>query len=102
MKWISKQVLHKIRNDVYVTFQVMNCSISHSVLEKSERDAIIDFLRQIVPDLEFKNGFKQRLTTFLYKMIPHAYMQMRYLYGAVFEDYIQPYYRHQLRRLLIN
>ena len=89
MKGISKQVLHKIRNDVYVTFQVMNCSISHSVLEKSERDAIIDFLRQIVPDLEFKNGFKQRLTTFLYKMIPHAYMQMRYLYGAVFEDYLK-------------
>lgn len=102
MKGISKQVLHKIRDDVYVSFQAMNCSISHSVIEKSERNLIIDFLRQIVPDLEFNNGFKQRLTTILYKIMPHAYMQMRYLYGAIVEDYIQPFYRHQLRRLFNN
>ena len=98
-KSLSKEALQKLQNDVYVSFKVLSCSVSHSFKKSRERYEIIDFLHYNAPSLSFKNGTKQRITSFLFRNMPHIYIQLRYLYGLVAEDLILPYYYHLLRRL---
>lgn len=95
---LTPTVRHKLENDVYTSFSVMLCSTSHAIRKASERVEIIDYLRQVAPDLNFKNGYKQRLVTFMYRRMPHTYIHLRYLYGKVVEDTLLPFYHHQLKK----
>lgn len=96
---LSKKALQRLQNDVFVSFKVLNCTVSHSFEKSNERYEIIDYLHHNAPTLCFKNGIKQRITTFLYRNTPHIYIQLRYLYGIVAEDVILPYCHHMIRRL---
>lgn len=84
----------KLANDVYTSFSVMLCSTCHAIRKSSERKEIIDYLRQIAPDLAFVNDNKQKLITFLYRYIPHIYIELRYYYGVIVEDKILPFIKH--------
>lgn len=39
---------------------------------------VIDYMKQLAPDLEFKNGFKQRFYTWMYRHTPHTFLLSRY------------------------
>lgn len=93
---LSSVVQNKLKNDVYTSFSVMICSTSHAIKNSSDRIEIVDFLRTQAPDLCFKDGLKQRMVTFMYRMMPHTYIHMRYFYGKIVEDSIRPFIQHKL------
>lgn len=98
LKGISKREQKKLRDDVFITFSKMICNTVHEIDNASERNDIIDFLKQQVPDLHFNNGTKQRIVSFMFRYLPHSYLFIRYLYAKIFEDNIRPFIYHRLRR----
>ena len=96
---LSPSLQKKLRNDIYTSFTVMTCSTAHAVKTSSERLEIIDFLREQAPDLCFKDGFRQRLVSFIYQTMPHVFIHIRYIYGQIYEDRMRTFYYHKLKRL---
>lgn len=99
MHGLTSEIKNRLQNNVYTSFSVMLCSTSHAIKSASERVEIIDYLRQIAPDLKFNNDFKQRMATFMYRNMPHTYIHLRYYYGLIVEDKILPFYYHKLKKV---
>ena len=74
----TPQVLYKLENDIFVSFSTLICLISYSIKEDAVRMDVLRYLKRIVPDLYFKNGVKQIITSFFYKFAPHAFMSFHY------------------------
>ena len=79
-------MIKKIKDDVFISFQMLNCNTTHSIKDRLVRYEIIDYLRKIAPDIKFKNGAKQQIVSLLFRKMPHTYVQLRYLYGIIIED----------------
>ena len=97
---LSSAIQDKLRDDVYTSFTVMICSTVHSLKNSSERIEVIDFLGKHAPDLRFRNGFKQKFVSLIYRTMPHTFMHLRYLYGQIYEDRIRTFYYHKLKKHL--
>lgn len=87
---ISHKIRVKIRDNVFVSFSVLSCSLTHEIYSFSDRIKIISFLRSIVPDLKFEHGKKQQITSLIYNFSPCLFIALRKLYGTIVEDTIQP------------
>lgn len=61
---------------------------------------IINYLKQIVPNLVFTHGIKQIIITILYQTTPNMLIRFRRFYGLFYEDGIFPFYRHKIINLL--
>ena len=90
-------IQHKLKEDIFISFSnmVYNTAFMKS---KSEKQQIIDYMKQLVPDLAFSNGLRQIIYTFMYKNMPYSLITIRYIYGIVFDNCIRPFYYHWLRR----
>ncbi|MBR1394118.1 MAG: glycosyltransferase [Prevotella sp.] len=93
---LSPRVRHKLEEDVYISFSKMISIVVRDFEKKAERNEIVDFLKQLAPDIHFRNGAKQKSISFMFKHIPHLYIQMRHIYASCFEDVLRPIIR--LRR----
>lgn len=102
LEGLSEKEQKKLREDVFISFSKMICKTVHEIDNASERTEIIDFLKQQIPDLHFKNGKKQRIVSFLLKYLPHSYINLRYLYAVIIEDTVRPFYYHWLRRPMLK
>jgi glycosyltransferase involved in cell wall biosynthesis len=80
----SIEIQNKLKNDVYISFSTLICLISYSFEDDSVRKEILYFLKKQVPDLSFKNGLNQILTWWLYKYLPHIFINLNY-YGRFFK-----------------
>lgn len=98
MKGLSPQIQRKLQDDVFTSISVMLWATSHSIYKNSERKQVIDFLKQTVPDLNLRNGMKQRIVTFMFKRMPHTLVYLRYYYDSIIEDMILPFYRHKIKK----
>ena len=98
---MNPNALHKLQQDVYKSFSFMMCSASHTIKTSDMRE-LIDLLLQEAPDLKFINGFKQRVTSLLFRQMPTVYAYSRHLYGKYAENIIIPFYNHKIKRLLIS
>ena len=96
---LSPRVLQKIENDVYTSCSIMLWSASHTAKNASEREYVIDILKETVPDLHFRFGFKHRITSFLLEQMPHTFAHIRFFYDIIIEDKILPFYRHKVKTL---
>lgn len=95
---LSPRVQKKLIDNIFTSFSAMICSTVHVIEKASDRNEIIDFLKEQAPDLRFNNGFKQNLKSFMYRNYPHTYLQIRYLYAQIVENRIRPFFYHRLRR----
>jgi len=102
MQGLSNNEQKKLRDDIFTSFSTMVRFACHYMKDASERVKTLDFLKIEAPDLEFGNGRKQRVMTFLVKNIPHTLMRICHFYVRVFEDNILPFYYHRLRRPLLE
>lgn len=93
----KSNMIKKIKDDVFISFQMLNCNTTHSIKDRLVRYEIIDYLRKIAPDIKFKNGAKQQIVSLLFRKMPHTYVQLRYLYGIIIEDMIYPFYKHKIK-----
>ena len=98
MTGLSPMVEHKLKEDIWTSFSLMLRLTCDHIKDSSERINTIDFLKQEAPNLSFTNGNKQKVTTWLYRNMPHTFIRLRYLYGKIIEEKIVPFYRHRLRR----
>lgn len=89
---LSPAARNKLVEDLWTHFTVLMCLICHQKFSDAQRVELIDFLKEQIPDLTFKNGKKQRLYTFLYRYYPHTFIRLRYLYAKIIEDKLLPYY----------
>ena len=39
---------------------------------------VIDYMKKLAPDLEFRNGIKQKIHTFMFHFIPHTFIKFRF------------------------
>ena len=81
---LSPNVLYKLEEDVFVSFQLMIYRTLHCMKTISERNHVIDTLNSIVPALKFAHNTKQRFTTFMIRKMPHLYINLYYLYAQLF------------------
>ena len=95
---LSSKAQKKLREDIFTSFSALICSTAHEINKASDRIDIIDFLRLHAPDIYFKNGTKQEVVSLMFKIFPHSYIHIRYLYAKLIEDIIFPFYYHRLRR----
>lgn len=77
---ISHAALNKIKDDMYITFSLFIYSILHSIKTPSDQLEIIRFLKEMAPDIQFTNGMKQRLESFLLRNNPSLYLKIRRLH----------------------
>ena len=97
MEGITPEELKKLHNDVFTSTSVMLWCTSHAAKNASEREGVIDFLKEQAPDLNLTYGFKQKIATFLFRNIPHTFIHLRYLYDILIEDNILPFYRNKMK-----
>lgn len=98
LEGLPQIVQNKLIEDIHTSFAVMICSTVHDIEKASDRIDIVEFLRKQAPDLSFRNGFKQKIVSFLFRKRPSLYIHSRYLYAKTIEDRIRPFYYHWLRR----
>ena len=96
---LSPKILKKLQDDVFTSMSVMLWLTSHAAENASERKGVIDFLKKKAPDLNLRNGVKQKFTTFLFQKMPHTFIHLRYLYDIIIEDHILPFYRQKIKYL---
>ena len=97
---LSSQVQRKLQDDVFTSISVMLWSTSHAIKKFTDREKVIDFLKQEVPDLNLRNGVKQKIATFMFKRMPHVLIFLRYYYDIILEDMVLPFYRHKIKKHL--
>ena len=98
---LNPSVLHKLQQNVYKLFSFVMCSASHTIKTSDMRE-LVNLLLQEAPDLQFTNGLKQRVTSFLFRQMPNVYVRSRHLYGKYAENVIIPFYNHKLKRFFIS
>ena len=102
LEGLSTQVKRKIQDDVFTTFSVMLWSTSHAIEKSSDRIKVIDCLKREAPDLDFKNGWKQRVASYMLKKMPHIFIHCRYIYDIFIEDKLLPFFRHKIKPIISN
>ena len=76
----TPKTLQKLENDVFINFTFLISWVSYSFKESADRLDIINYIRQLAPDMTFKNDANQRITSFLFRYLPRLYMAINY-YG---------------------
>ena len=79
LEGLSPQVQDKLKTDVYASFSMMIWITAHIIKNHSDRKEIIDFMRQLTPDLWFNKGIKQKIGSLIYRYMPYWYFYLRYL-----------------------
>lgn len=86
---LSSLVKQKIQNDVFANYSKIIYSISScNTISYSEKISLIYFLRENAPNMYFKNGFKQRIVSFLYHRMPSIYLTFRIIYAMTLQNYL--------------
>ena len=83
IKGLPEKIQRKLREDVYTSFSMVIWITVHKFKKVSDRIDIIDFLKQQVPNLWFRNGIKQKIESYLYRYTPHCYIRLRYIYDIL-------------------
>ena len=91
-----QKLINKLQDDVFISFTSLIYFTSHYIKDPNERHEIIDYLKQLVPDLAFNNGIKQTFISIIYRVMPHMLVRLRLIYGRIFEDTIIPFFHHHI------
>lgn len=97
LEGLSPEVQQKIHDDVFTSFNVMLWSTSHDIKKASDRKKVMDCLKKEAPDLNFRNGWKQKTATFMLKKMPYIFIRCRYVYDIFIEDRLLPFIRHHIK-----
>ena len=97
---LPPKIRAKMFDHTFYAFTVLSSRLIHDYKSISKSAEIIDYLNKVAPQLNFQHGFKQKLYTILFKNCPHTYVYLRYIYGFIWEDRINPYTRHLLSKII--
>lgn len=94
---LSPALKEKMMDYTYFAFKTMTSRLVHETNDRNLRLSIMDYFNIAAPNVSFQNGLKQKLCTIMIKRFPHIYIDIRYLYGILWEDIINPFLRHHLK-----
>ena len=94
----SPQLLKKFKSDMFTRLTWAIYLISQDECPFSEKKRTIRFIKELAPDMTFKDNAKQRIYSFIYKHFPMLLVYFRYLYGKFFDDFIRPTYRQFIKQ----
>ena len=83
MKKLPLSVRQKLDDDIFVSFSLLIYFMLYGVKDFSDRAEIFNFLRKRVPKLKFTHGVKQRVTSMMYRFMPHVYFFFRLVFKWV-------------------
>jgi hypothetical protein len=83
MKKLPLSVRQKLDDDIFVSFSLLIYFMLYGVKDFSDRADIFNFLRKRVPKLKFTHGVKQRVTSMMYRFMPHVYFFFRLVFKWV-------------------
>ncbi len=79
---LSYQIREKIRNNTFIHFSLLMYSLtSCTSISKSEKMDVLYYMKELIPDLSFRNGIKQNIVNILYHKMPSTYMTLRIIYA---------------------
>lgn len=79
MEGLLPAVREKLEDNVFAIFSLLIYLMLYGMKDAKERQEIFQALRDTVPDLNFSNGKKQKITWFLFKLSPRLYFAIRLL-----------------------
>lgn len=71
------EVYTKLNNDVFTSFSLLIYFMLYGIERIEERREIVNFIKQRIPNLQFTNGYKQVITSFLFNNFPMIYIRIR-------------------------
>lgn len=78
---LSSETRRKQEDIVFTYFYTFVSAISYGhIKDKSTRIEAIDYLKELAPDINFRNGTRQRIWAFVYRNAPHTLINFLYLY----------------------
>jgi glycosyltransferase involved in cell wall biosynthesis len=93
----SPQLLEKFKNDMFTRLTLAIYFISQDECPLSEKKETIRFIKELAPDMTFKDNAKQRIFSFVFQHFPMLLIYLRYLYGKIFDDFVRPTYRYLIK-----
>lgn len=94
----SPQLLKKFKNDMFTRLTWVIYLISQDECPFSEKKKTLRFIKELAPDMKFKENAKQRIYTFFFRHFPMLLVYLRYLHGKIIEDFIRPTYRQFIKQ----
>lgn len=79
----ESKVCQRLQDNTFVAFSILMYAIVNDINEQEIRFKIIHYLKQLIPDLHFKHGFKQRIIDFMYHYMTHTYIYIRLAYKTL-------------------
>ena len=79
MDGISTVERLRLKDNLFASFSFELWCISHNKSVLDDRRKIVRDLRKRVPDLWFSNGIKQKMVSFLFRIMPNTYLKIRSL-----------------------
>lgn len=86
-KW-PPEIKLRLKDNSFDIFSLLFYSMIEEIKDTSEIKYIINYMKEIVPDLSYSNGKKQKLVTFLYKTMPLTYIRAKKYYQRFAYKYI--------------
>ena len=83
MNGLPPEVRRKQESVAFDMFCYVISATAYGHLNQSEMFEVIDFLKEEAPDINFHNGFKQRLWSYMFRKIPHTFIYMYYVYQMI-------------------
>lgn len=80
---LSSDLLYKLEENVYISFRNMLYHTLHSIKEKKDRYALMNYINFQAPDLNFTHSIQQRLFTFMIKNMPHLFIYLYHQYAQI-------------------
>ena len=83
MEGLSSDMLYKLEENVYISLRTIIYHTLHSIKEKKDRYALMDYINFQAPDLNFTHSIQQRLITMMIKKMPHFFINLYYQYAQI-------------------
>ena len=83
MNGLPPVVRRKQEEVAFIMFCLLISATAYGHLNKTEMFEVVDFLREEAPDINFHNGFKQRIWSYLFRKMPHTFIYMYYIYQMI-------------------
>ena len=80
---LSSDMKYKLEENVYISLRMMIYLTLHSIKQKNDRYALIDYINFQAPDLNFTHSIQQRLITMMIKRMPHFFINIYYKYAKI-------------------
>ena len=77
MKGLNKEIRRRLMDNLFSTFSFELWCISHNKNVYMYKDEIVADLMIRVPQIWFKNGYKQLIVSILFRMAPSLYLKLR-------------------------